>query len=187
VGVDVDGVRTAWHNLLSLTCTGWRCTAGASGFPADVLKLAQCTVSAGAFDPGGCTDLRSVYRRDAYKAGTGLTRTGGVFAINPVVVATTGAVTVGFSATPSFNFSSGNLQAITLAGNVTASSILNPVPAQSITFKICQDSTGGWTFQWPSNSAGGMTVGTAPGKCSVQSFVYDGIKWIATSTGASNL
>ncbi len=185
VGVDVDGVRTAWHNLSSLTCAGWRCVSGASGFPADVVRLGTCSATSSIFDVTGCADLRAVYGRDAFRAGAGLTRTGNVFSVNTVAVPVSGAVTVAFSSTPVFNFSSGNLQAMTLTGNVTSSTILNPVIAQSIVFKICQDATGGHTFQWPSNVSGGMTVGVTASTCSVQTFVYDGVKWLAKSAGLS--
>ena len=187
VGVDVDGTRTAWHNLSSLTCAGWRCVSGASGFPSDVVRLGTCSVTSSIFDLTGCADLRAVYGRDAFKAGAGLTRTGNVFSVNAATLPFSGVVTVAFSTTPSFNFASGNLQALTLTGNVTSSTILNPIVAQSIIFKICQDATGGRTFQWPSNASGGMTVGATASTCSVQSFVYDGAKWLAKSAGLSNL
>jgi hypothetical protein len=187
VGVDVDGTRTAWHNLSSLTCAGWRCVSGASGFPSDVVRLGSCSVTSSIIDVAGCVDLRAVYGRDAFKAGAGLTRTGNIFSVNATTVPFSGAVTVAFSITPAFNFASGSLQTLTLTGDVSSSTILNPVVAQSIVFKICQDATGGRAFQWPSNVSGGMTVGATASTCSVQAFVYDGVKWLAESAGLSNL
>jgi hypothetical protein len=187
IGVDTNGVRTAWHNLASVTCGGLTCIGAATGFPADSVRLAQCTVTSGAFDATGCTDLRTIYGRDRYVAGTGLVKSGAQLSVNPVQVQVAQVAAVGSSATPSFDFSAGNLQAITLTANVTASSIANPAPAQMIVFKICQDATGGRTFQWPANTRGGMTVGTTASKCSLQSFIYDGALWWAVSTGVSNL
>jgi hypothetical protein len=187
IGVDTNGVRTAWHSLTGLTCGGLTCSAGAVAFPADAVRLAQCTVTSGAFDATGCTDLRALYGRDNAVAGTGLVKSGAQLAVNPVQVQVAQAAAVTFSATPAFDFSAGNLQAITLTANVTSSTIANPAPAQTIVFKICQDATGGRTFQWPSNSRGGMTVGTTASKCSLQNFVYDGSLWWALGAGASNL
>jgi hypothetical protein len=149
--------------------------------------LAQCTVTAGSFDANGCTDFRAVYGKDVYLAGTGLIRSGNQFSVNAVQVAVAQVSPVAFSATPSFDFGAGNLQTITLTANVSASTIVNPAPAQSIVFKICQDATGGRTFQWPTNTAGAMTIGATASKCSVQSFIYDGTQWLALGPGISNL
>ena len=187
VGVDPNGARTAWHNLTALTCGGVTCTSGATAFPPDAVRLAQCTVTSGAFDANGCTDLRAVYGRDNYVAGTGLVKTGGQLAVNPAQVAVAQTATVTFSATPAFDFSAGNLQSITLTANVTSSAIANPAPAQTLVFKICQDATGGRTFAWPSNTRGGMTVGTTASKCSVQGFIYDGSLWWALGPGVADL
>ena len=187
LGVDSSGVRTAWHNLIALTCTGWTCVSGVSVFPSDSVPIAQCTVSGGSFDATGCVDLRASYGRDLYTAGTGLVLSGNQFLINTASVQISAINAVTFSATPVFNAASGNLQTITLSANVTSATITNPNPAQSLTFKICQDATGGWTFTWPATVLGGMTISTTANKCSAQEFIYDGANWLAKSAGVANL
>jgi hypothetical protein len=82
--------------------------------------------------------------------------------------------TVAFSATPAFDASKGNLQSITLTGNVTSSTLTNAVASQYLDFKICQDATGGRLFTWPSNVKGAGPVPAAASACLIQRFVYDG-------------
>lgn len=94
---------------------------------------------------------------------------------------------VSFSATPTFNASLGNTQKITLTSNVTSSTLSNATQGQGLDFLICQDSTGSWTFVWPSNVKGAMTIGSTLSTCSSQSFIFDGINAYATSAGVTNL
>lgn len=56
------------------------------------------------------------------------------------------------------------------------------------TIQICQPSTGGpFSVTWPSNTKGGMTIGTTPSKCSQQMFVsYDGTNAYAVDSGVIN-
>jgi hypothetical protein len=93
---------------------------------------------------------------------------------------------VTFSATPTFDFSLGEIQTITLTGNVTSSTISNSLSGQKATFNICQDSTGSRSFVWPTGFKGTMTIGSTASKCNVQEFYYDGTNWWALSTGATN-
>lgn len=79
-----------------------------------------------------------------------------------------------FSATPTFDFSKGNTQMITLTANVTSSTLVSASAGQMLVFVICQDATGGRTFVWPTSMKGGGTIGTAASKCSVQEFVWEG-------------
>lgn len=81
---------------------------------------------------------------------------------------------VTFSATPSFDFSKGNTQMLTLTGNVTSSSLVNASAGQRLLFIICQDATGNRSFVWPVSVKGGGTIGSTASKCSVQDFVWDG-------------
>jgi len=85
-----------------------------------------------------------------------------------------GFASVSFSATPTFDFSKGDTQMITLTGNVTSSTLTNATPGQRLLFLVCQDATGSRTFAWPSSVKGGGAVGATAGKCSVQEFVWDG-------------
>ena len=95
-------------------------------------------------------------------------------------------VSTSFSATPVFDASAGGSFAITLTGNVTSSSVTNPFAGATITFIITQDGTGGRTFVWPTNFRGASNIGTDASSVSVQSFIYTGAVWRATSPGSVN-
>ena len=85
-----------------------------------------------------------------------------------------GLNSVAFSATPTFDFSKGNTQMITLTGNVTSSTLVNATTGQRLLFVVCQDATGNRTFTWATSVKGGGTIGSTASKCSVQDFVWDG-------------
>jgi hypothetical protein len=94
---------------------------------------------------------------------------------------------VTFSASPTFDASLGNTQKITLTGDVTGSTLSNAFAGQQLNFIICQDSSGGHAFAWPSNVKGGMTIGSTASKCSAQSFIFDGSTAYATASGVTNM
>jgi hypothetical protein len=95
---------------------------------------------------------------------------------------------VGFSSTPTFDASNGNVFKITLTGNVSSSSFINGAPAQVYTFIICQDSTGLRSFTWPTNIKGPVAIPTGTANtCSVQAAIYDGANGYAIATGLLNL
>lgn len=99
----------------------------------------------------------------------------------------TGLNTVSFSATPNFDLNQGSTQTITLTNNVTSSTISNAAAGQMVTFIICQDSTGGRTFVWPTAFKGTMTVGGTLSTCSAQTFVAkDTTHYYATGAGVTN-
>jgi len=121
---------------------------------------------------------------------TGTTTNPDSFIVNNVPssqgIITNGVNTVTFSTTPVFDLSLGN-QYITLTSNVVSSTITNLQAGQNYTFYIKQDSTGGWTFVWPTNMKGTMTIGSIAGDLNVQTFNSpDGINLYATSTGGIN-
>ncbi len=93
---------------------------------------------------------------------------------------------VSFSAAPTFDANKASTFKITLAGRVASSTLSGAVSGQLLNFIICQDGAGDHSFQWPSNVRGGMIVGTAASKCSVQSFVFDGTYAYAVSSGVVN-
>ena len=102
-------------------------------------------------------------------------------------------MTAGFMAvtesggTASFDAGLGNTFKLTLSANATSTTLSNAQPGQWLNFIICQPATGGpFTFAWPAGVHGGMTIGTTAGKCSVQSFVFDGAAAFATSPGVLN-
>jgi hypothetical protein len=99
-----------------------------------------------------------------------------------------GITAVTFSATPTFDASTfaSPTFTMTLTGNVTSSTISNPIPGQTITFIIKQDGTGGWTFAWPASTKGSSAIEPAANGVSVQSYVWDGTFWRATGPGSTN-
>jgi len=118
-----------------------------------------------------------------FLAGPASGGTGAVTARLMVPADLPGQVTTTFSATPTFDASAGNGFKMTLTGNVTSSSVTNPTAAQTITFVITQDSTGGRTFVWPTNFKGASAIAPDANLVSVQSFYYDGSFWRATGPG----
>jgi len=58
-------------------------------------------------------------------------------------------------------------------GPVTSSSLTGPINGQHLTFKICEDSTGGEVFFWPSNFAGFPAVTLTASGCTYAGGTYD--------------
>ena len=95
--------------------------------------------------------------------------------------------TVSFSTTPIFDCSKGNTQTITLMGSVTSSLAINIPTGKPITFVVIQDGGGGYTFVWPANIFGVMTIGSSGNAVSVQTFIsVDGVNLYATGIGVVN-
>jgi hypothetical protein len=94
---------------------------------------------------------------------------------------------ISFSATPTFTATSSS-NIITLTANVTSSTLAAGYGGQPMTITICQNGTGGFTFVWPSNVRGAMTIGSIASKCSSQSFTYSANQtaWMATGAGVIN-
>jgi hypothetical protein len=84
------------------------------------------------------------------------------------------AVTVAFSATPTFDASKANFFALTLTGSVTSSTLSNALVGEQFAFEICQDATGSRTFVPPTNVAGFTTIPSTANVCTVQFFWFDG-------------
>ena len=106
----------------------------------------------------------------------------------------TGAISVvAFSATPAFDVSDASNLFITLTGNVTSSTITNPLDGQIITIFIEQDGTGGWTFVFPADvrlrSDGNYTIASGPNNISAIELVYDSAnaEWQERSRGHDGL
>jgi hypothetical protein len=91
------------------------------------------------------------------------------------------------SGTMAFDAGLGNTFEVTLNANVSSTNLVNAQAGQWLHFVICQPSSGGpFTFNWPGSMHGAMTIGTTAGKCSAQSFVFDGTSAFATSPGVAN-
>jgi hypothetical protein len=89
--------------------------------------------------------------------------------------------------TISFDAGLANTFEVTLNANATSTTLSNAQAGQWLNIIVCQPASGGpYTFAWPSNVRGGMTIGTTAGKCSTQSFVFDGTSAFAVSVGAAN-
>lgn len=97
-----------------------------------------------------------------------------------------GKNTVTYSATPTFNLNLGGLQTITLTGDVSSSSVSNPISGLRYTFLICQDGSGSHAFVWPASFIAAMTIGTTASECNTQSFSYNGTSYYADGPGAIN-
>ena len=85
-------------------------------------------------------------------------------------------ITVIYSSTPVFDFSQGLAQQITLAGDAT-STFINAVVGSEYTIIIRQNSTGGYTFNWPSSYKGSLPAGTTASTASVFKLFYDGTNY----------
>jgi hypothetical protein len=94
---------------------------------------------------------------------------------------------VSFSSTPTFSATASS-NIITLTGNVTSSTLAAGTAGESMTMTVCQNSTGGFTFVWPSGMRGTMTIGSTASECSSQTFTYSGNQsaWLASSVGIAN-
>jgi hypothetical protein len=95
--------------------------------------------------------------------------------------------TVTFSATPTFDASTASTFKITLTGNVTGSTLSNPVAGQPIAMEICQDAIGGHTFVAPTNVVGFVAIPSAANACILETFVYDGANALADQDVAGQL
>lgn len=105
----------------------------------------------------------------------------------PVVTWGSAVNAVAFSATPNFNVGAGNVQTITLTGNITSWTITNIPSGGTISFIVCQDGVGSKTMASPPATVHGfMTIGSTASLCSAQSFVSSGSALYATGAGSTN-
>src|ERR1700679_988914 len=89
-----------------------------------------------------------------FSTGISVSVSGGVATVTATGSGGTSAAyhAVSFSATPTFTATSNAADdfAITLTGNVSSSTLASASTGERLSFKICQDATGGRTFVWPS-------------------------------------
>lgn len=89
--------------------------------------------------------------------------------------------TVSYAATITPDVGNGNVQEITLTGNVTFSAFDNAVAGQSLTLIVKQDSTGSRTLTSTMKFAGGeKTLSTAANAVDIISVYYDGTNYWAS-------
>lgn len=90
-----------------------------------------------------------------------------------------------FSATPVFNAANYGFFTMILTGNVTSSSITGGSNGQLITFDICENATGGYSFAWPANMLGAPAINQNANGCTIAQAFFNGTDWITTySTSA---
>jgi hypothetical protein len=72
--------------------------------------------------------------------------------------------------------------AITLTGNVTSSSLADATQGNTLTWRICQDATGGHTFAWPAEVVGASLIDSTASTCTTQIFLWDGTNAVALTS-----
>ena len=93
-----------------------------------------------------------------------------------------------FSATPTFSNTDRVLNTITLTGNVTSSTLAAASTGGTCVGFVVVQGAGPYTFAWPSNTVGGMVIGTTNGDRNAQTFCYYsvGSLWVAENPGVIN-
>jgi hypothetical protein len=169
----ISGIGTVSSVGVTLTGTSGIFSIGSSGSPVTSSGTIALTLAFANQTP------------NVVLAGPASGGTGPVTARALVAADMCGVVPVSFSATPAFNAGAFAFPTftMTLTGNVTSSTVSNPTAGQTITFILTQDGTGSRTFAWPTNFKGASPVGPDANSVSVQSFVFDGTNWRATSPG----
>lgn len=105
----------------------------------------------------------------------------------------TGTISVvSFSATPAFDVANASTLFITLTGNVTSSTITNPVDGQIITIFVKQDGVGGRTFVWPTDvvlRSGSYPVASGTNDVSAIELIFDlaNAEWQERSRGTDSI
>lgn len=92
---------------------------------------------------------------------------------------------VAWSATPTFLLGYQNVQKLTLTGSVTSSTWTSSGALQQFLVIVCQNTSGGYTFNW-GRAIGGGTPSTAANSCSAQMFYDDGTAIRATAPMQTN-
>ena len=87
-----------------------------------------------------------------------------------------------FTSTPVFPAGSYGYFTMTLTNNVTSSSITGGTNGQLITFDLCQNGSGGFTFAWPTNYTNPPVVSVAANACTIATAFYNGGFWTTVST-----
>jgi hypothetical protein len=89
--------------------------------------------------------------------------------------------TVTYAATITPNVANGNVQTVTLTGNVTFSAFTSPIAGQSLTLKVVQDATGSRLLTSTMKFAGASkTLSTAANSIDIISVYYDGTNYFAS-------
>ncbi len=85
------------------------------------------------------------------------------------------STTVTYSATPTFGVTASIQEfTITLAGNVTSSTLSGAAAGDILIFNICQNATGGYTFIWPTGFSAASAISTTASTCTPEIFTWNG-------------
>lgn len=85
--------------------------------------------------------------------------------------------TVASSATPIFDAQNGTSFRFTMNQNVSSSTLINTGDGEIVVFELIQNSTGGWTFAFPSNVVGGESPDPTPNVRTIQPFHRMGVNF----------
>ena len=93
---------------------------------------------------------------------------------------------VPYSATPIFPAGSYSNFAITLTGAVTSSTITGGTLGQLATVDVCQGTTGGNAFVWPTNLLNAPTVASGANTCTGITAVFNGSNWMSVANSSAS-
>ena len=129
---------TVGHNM-TIACTNCTQAPGVSAIPADSIPLYACTATGGAWDVGGCTDLRAVLTTKNIVVGTGLTsvESGGTTTISATGGGGSSARTVRDTSSAAYSILSTDSTAIINSTNAAATVTLPLAGAGGFTNPWC--------------------------------------------------
>jgi len=94
--------------------------------------------------------------------------------------------TLAFSYEPRFDASTYTNFSLTITDDISGSQMNGGQTGQLITMAICQNSTGGWEWTWPTNFLYGPSVTKTANSCTGVVAVYDGQNWITVGESTSS-
>lgn len=92
-----------------------------------------------------------------------------------------------FGASPTFDAAAYSSFRMTLTGNITSSSLVNPKQGREIVFQFCQDAVGGRTMVWPISFDATPRLDTRANKCTNTAWYYAGTRWKMIGQGGDSL
>ena len=100
-----------------------------------------------------------------------------------------GSIDVAFSATPTFDLSTGDVFIMTLTGNITSMTMQNPQIGAKYLFVFKQDGSGLHSVAWPASFKGciAIPITAMANTAAIQEVFYDGTNYWATALGQLNL
>lgn len=114
----------------------------------------------------------------------GANRPRSIYAARRVV---SGVNTATYAANTTFDLSLGDVQTVTMTGNITTLTLSNMSAGQRVVFDFVQDATGNRTVAYPAAVHGGTAPGTVASKHNVQEFYSpDGTNLYAVAQGITN-